>query len=43
MRLPPRKGFAVASLILSILGLPTLGVLGIGALVGLVLGILGFM
>jgi hypothetical protein len=38
---PPRerKGLAVASLVLGILGLPTLGLLGVGALLAIVLGV----
>jgi type II secretory pathway pseudopilin PulG len=34
-----RKGLAVASLVLGILGLPTLGLLGVGAIVSIVLGV----
>jgi type IV pilus assembly protein PilA len=36
----PRQGLAIASLVLGILSLPTLGCLGIGALVSVVLGIM---
>jgi type IV pilus assembly protein PilA len=35
----PRQGLAITSLVLGILSLPTLGCLGIGALLGIVLGI----
>src|SRR5437667_215349 len=34
-----RQGFAVASLILGILGLPTVGLAVIGAMIGIVLGV----
>jgi type IV pilus assembly protein PilA len=37
------KGFAVASLILGIVGLPTVGILGVGALAGIVLGVVGLV
>ena len=40
---PLRKGMAVTSLVLGILGLPTLGLLFIGGLVGLVLGIMALL
>lgn len=36
----PAKGLAIASLVLGILGLPTLGLLFVGSLTGLVLGII---
>ena len=36
---PLRKGLAIASLVLGVLSLPTCGLLGIGALVGIRLGI----
>ena len=39
----PKKGMAITSLVLGIIGVPTVGCLGIGALVGIVLGILAFM
>jgi type IV pilus assembly protein PilA len=39
----PKKGMAITSLVLGILGVPTAGCLGIGALVGIVLGILALM
>jgi type II secretory pathway pseudopilin PulG len=39
----PAKGMAVASLVLGVLGLPTFGLLGIGALVGLILGIIALV
>jgi type II secretory pathway pseudopilin PulG len=35
----PRKGLAVASLVIGLISLPTLGLLFVGAIVGLVLGI----
>ena len=35
-----RQGMAITSLVLGVLGLPTLGCLGIGALLGIVLGII---
>src|SRR5687767_13582431 len=34
----PRKGLAIASLVLGIVGVPTLGLGGVGALLGIVLG-----
>jgi len=40
---PPKKGLAVTSLVLGILGLPTFGILGIGALIGIILGIIALM
>jgi type IV pilus assembly protein PilA len=40
---PPRQGLAIASLVIGILSLPTLGCLGIGALLGVVLGIVALM
>lgn len=36
---PPRQGLAIASLVIGILSLPTLGCLGLGAVVGIILGI----
>ncbi|MCA1630759.1 MAG: DUF4190 domain-containing protein [Acidobacteria bacterium] len=36
-----RKGLAVASLVLGVVGLPTLGLLGVGAIAGLALGVMG--
>ena len=39
----PRKGLAIASLVLGLLSLPTLGLLGIGALAGLILGIIALV
>lgn len=39
----PRQGLAIASLILGILSLPTLGCLGVGALVSVVLGIMALV
>lgn len=41
--LPQRKGMAIASLVLGILSIPSLGGLGIGALTGLVLGIVALV
>ena len=38
-----RKGLAVASLVLGIISLPTLGVLGVGALAGVGLGVIALM
>lgn len=38
-----KKGMAVASLVLGIISLPTLGVLGVGALLGITLGIFALM
>lgn len=38
-----RKGLAIASLVLGILSLPTLGLLGVGALLGITLGIFALM
>lgn len=40
---PGKKGFAVASLVLGILGLPTAGLVGIGAMLGIVLGVVGLV
>ena len=40
---PPRRGFAIASLVLGILGLPTIGLLGIGAMAGIVLGVIALV
>ena len=39
----PRRGFAIASLVLGILGLPTIGLVGVGAIAGIVLGIVALM
>jgi len=39
----PRRGFAVASLVLGILGLPTLGLVGVGGLLGIVFGIVAMV
>jgi type IV pilus assembly protein PilA len=39
----PRQGMAIASLVLGILSLPTLGGLGVGALVSIVLGIMALV
>jgi type IV pilus assembly protein PilA len=39
----PRQGLAIASLVLGILSVPTLGCLGIGALVSIVLGIMAIV
>jgi type IV pilus assembly protein PilA len=36
---PPRQGLAIASLVVGVLSLPTLGCLGVGAVVGIILGI----
>ena len=36
----PRKGLAIASVVLGLLSLPTLGLLGVGALAGFILGII---
>ena len=38
-----RKGWAVASLVLGLLSLPTLGILGIGALLGIIFGIVALV
>ena len=40
---PLRKGMAITSLVLGILGLPTLGLLLVGSLTGLVLGIMALL
>lgn len=40
---PPRQGLAIASLVMGILSVPTLGCLGLGALVGIVLGIMALV
>jgi type II secretory pathway pseudopilin PulG len=37
---PPKKGLAIASLVLGILGLPTAGLVILGAVIGIVLGII---
>jgi type IV pilus assembly protein PilA len=43
-RLPqPRRGFAIASLVLGILGLPTIGLLGVGAMAGIILGVIALV
>lgn len=39
----PRRGFAIASLVLGILSLPTVGLLGVGAMAGVVLGVVGLV
>jgi type II secretory pathway pseudopilin PulG len=39
----PKKGLAIASLVLGILGLPTAGLLVLGALIGIVLGIVALV
>jgi len=39
----PRRGFAVASLVLGILGLPTVGLVGVGAMAGIVLGVVALV
>jgi type II secretory pathway pseudopilin PulG len=39
----PKKGWAIASLILGLLSLPTLGILGIGALLGIIFGIVALV
>lgn len=39
----PRRGLAIASLVLGILGLPTLGLVGVGALIGIVLGVVALV
>lgn len=39
----PRRGLAVASLVLGILGLPTIGLAGVGALVAIVLGVVALV
>jgi len=41
--LAPRKGLAIASLVLGLIGLVTLGVAGIGAVIGLILGIIAIV
>lgn len=38
-----RQGFAVASLVLGIVGLPTLGLVGIGALLGIIFGVVALV
>ena len=38
-----KKGFAVTSLVLGILGLPTAGLVGLGAMLGIVLGVVGLV
>ncbi len=38
-----RQGLAIASLVLGILGLPTVGLLGVGALLGIVLGVVALV
>src|SRR6185295_14038416 len=40
---PPRRGLAIASLVLGILGLPTIGLLGVGAMVGIILGVIALV
>jgi len=39
----PRRGFAIASLVLGVLSLPTLGLVGVGAIVGIILGIVALV
>jgi type II secretory pathway pseudopilin PulG len=39
----PRRGFAVASLVLGILSLPTIGLLGVGAMAAVVLGVVALV
>ena len=39
----PRTGLAIASLVLGVLGLPTLGLFGVGALTGIILGIIALV
>jgi type II secretory pathway pseudopilin PulG len=39
----PRRGLAIASFVLGIIGLPTLGVVGVGALTGIVLGVVALV
>ena len=39
----PRRGFAIASLVLGILGLPTIGLLGVGAMAGIILGVIALV
>jgi type IV pilus assembly protein PilA len=39
----PRRGFAVASLVLGILSLPTIGLLGVGAMAAIVLGVVALV
>jgi hypothetical protein len=39
----PRRGFAVASLVIGILSLPTLGLVGIGAILSVVLGVIALV
>lgn len=39
----PRRGLAITSLVLGILGLPTLGLVGIGALAGIALGVIALV
>lgn len=39
----PRRGLAIASLVLGILGLPTIGLAGVGALIGIVLGVVALV
>jgi type IV pilus assembly protein PilA len=40
---PPSKGMAIASLVLGIIGLPTAGLLGLGAIIGIILGIVALV
>ncbi len=40
---PPRQGLAIASLVLGLLGLPTLGCLGVGALLSVIFGIIALV
>jgi type IV pilus assembly protein PilA len=41
--MPQRRGFAIASLVLGILSLPTIGLLGVGAMAGIVLGVVALV
>lgn len=39
----PKRGLAITSLVLGILGLPTLGLLGVGAILGIILGVVALV
>lgn len=39
----PRRGFAIASLVLGILSLPTIGLVGVGAMTGIILGVVALV
>ncbi len=41
--LPPHRGWAIASLVLGLLSLPTLGLLGVGAVLGIVFGVVALV